>query len=136
MPLIFGPQLIGQTEKTLNALLKTILGDQLTEAQWVTLRIAQLLESRISSNDALARAVSDRAHFSDARALVGELTTAGLLDGGQLTRAGEAVVSDIELQIAERTDPVWAGLSPEDVAAASRVLNEVLRRARSTLAQA
>ena len=41
----FGPQLIGETEKTLNALLHRFLrGTGLNEAQWVTLRLAGLLD--------------------------------------------------------------------------------------------
>ena len=39
----FGPQLIGETEKTLTALLRRFLADTgLSEPQWVTLRVAQL----------------------------------------------------------------------------------------------
>jgi hypothetical protein len=41
MPAPFGPQLIGETEKTLDALLRQFLeGTGLTESQWVTLRRA------------------------------------------------------------------------------------------------
>jgi hypothetical protein len=41
----FGPQLLGETEKTLNALLrKSLRGTGLTEPQWVTLRVAALTD--------------------------------------------------------------------------------------------
>ena len=44
----FGPQLIGETEKTLNALLRRLLqGTGLTEPQWVTLRLANLLDETV-----------------------------------------------------------------------------------------
>lgn len=134
MHIPFGPQLIGQTEKTLNAILTTILGDRLTEPQWVTLRLASLLEQEISSGDDLARKVADRARFDNAGELVRDLTTAGLLRGGRLTDDGRRAVSQIQAQTAERVAPVWADLPPDDVAATTRVLNEVLRRARAVLA--
>ena len=39
----FGPQLVGETEKTLTALLRGFLAETgLTEPQWVTLRVAQI----------------------------------------------------------------------------------------------
>ena len=59
----FGPPLIGETEKTLNALLRRSLeGTRLTEPQWVTLRLADLLEGSVNG-DGLRAAVADRAHF-------------------------------------------------------------------------
>ncbi|SCG44816.1 hypothetical protein GA0070609_1538 [Micromonospora echinaurantiaca] len=134
MHIPFGPQLIGQTEKTLNAILTTILGDRLTEPQWVTLRLASLLEQEISTGDDLAQAVADRARFGNAGELVRGLTTAGLLRDGRVTAAGRRLVAEIQAQTAERVAPVWADLPADDVAAAARVLNEVLRRARAVLA--
>jgi len=45
MPTPFGPQLIGETEKTLGALLRRFLeGTGLSEPQWVTLRLADRLD--------------------------------------------------------------------------------------------
>lgn len=41
----FGPVLVGQTEKTLQALLRrTLAGTGLSEPQWVTLRLAHMLD--------------------------------------------------------------------------------------------
>ncbi|MDO3703171.1 hypothetical protein Q3W71_15980 [Micromonospora sp. C28SCA-DRY-2] len=130
----FGPQLIGQTEKNLNAILNAILGDRLTEPQWVILRLAHLLEQQITSGDELAREVADRARFRDADELVRGLTAAGWLDHGRLTDNGRRLVSEIQAQTTERAAPIWADLPPDDVAAATRVLNEVLKRAREVLA--
>src|SRR5262245_33530504 len=66
MPTPFGAQLIGETEKTLNALLRRSLeGTGLTEPQWVTLRVADLIDDIVDA-DGLAAAVGDRAHFRDA----------------------------------------------------------------------
>jgi hypothetical protein len=69
----FSPQLIGETEKTLNALLVRYLdGSELTEPHWVTLRVASMLDGQVDG-DGLVDAVTDRAHFGNAAALVGEL---------------------------------------------------------------
>jgi len=130
----FGAQLIGETEKTLGALLRQFLeGTGLTESQWVTLRLAERLDGTVDGNG-LAAAVADRAHFSNAVALVGELTRRGHLDDGRLTSAGREMTAAIQKAIATATAPIWENLPGDDVAAATRVLNEVVRRARVVLA--
>ncbi|HEX5534804.1 MAG TPA: hypothetical protein VFX33_13770 [Actinomycetales bacterium] len=134
MSIPFGAQLIGQTEKTLNALLHAVLGGRLTEPQWVTLRLAHLLEQQIDSSEALVEHVADRARYDDAAVLVEGLAASGLLRRGRLTDEGRAVVAEIQARIGERTAQIWADLPPDDVAAATRVLNEVLGRARAALA--
>jgi hypothetical protein len=129
----FGPQLIGETEKTLNALLRRFLeGSGLTEPQWVTLRLADLLDGTVDT-DGLVAAVADRAHFPDAATLVGELTDRGLLDDGRLTPAGRELTTAVQAAITTQTAPIWADLPADDVAAATRVLNEVATRARVVL---
>ena len=133
MSIPFGPQLIGETEKTLGALLRRFLQETgLTEAQWVTLRVAGLLDSSLGADD-LAGAVTDRAHLTDAAELVGELTSRGLLDDGRLTPAGHELVAAVQATITAETPPIWADLIPDDVAAATRVLNQVVTRARAVL---
>lgn len=129
----FGPQLIGQTEKTLNALLESILAGRLTEPEWVALRLADMLHQEVTSSAALIGEVVERAHFESADVLVESLTTAGLLSNGRLTEEGRTVVSQIQAEIGERTGSVWEDLPPEDVAAATRVLIEVMSRARAAL---
>ncbi|MGH9211322.1 MAG: MarR family transcriptional regulator [Acidimicrobiales bacterium] len=126
----FGPRLIGETEKTLNALLRRFLeGTGLTEPQWVTLRLADVLDG----TDGLVAAVADRAHFPDAGELVGELTDRGLLDDGRLTSAGRELTTALQATITTRTTSIWDGLPADDVVAATRVLNEVVTRARVVL---
>jgi hypothetical protein len=130
----FGPQLIGETEKTLNAVLRRFLeGPGLTEPQWVTLRLAGVLDGTVDA-DGLAAAVADRAHFADASGLVAQVTTRGLVDAGRLTAAGRDLVAEVQAEIAAATAPVWDGLPPADVEAATRLLNEVVRRGRAALA--
>ena len=51
MSMPFGPQLLGETEKTLNALLRRFLDPfELTEPQWVTLRLAEQLDAIVDSD--------------------------------------------------------------------------------------
>ena len=129
----FGPQLIGETEKTLHALLDRFLqGTELTESQWVTLRLAGMLDGSVDA-DGLATAVADRAHLSDAVDLVGELTDRGLLADGRLTSTGRELTSAIQTTITADTAAIWDKLPSDDVAAATRVLNEVITRARVLL---
>jgi hypothetical protein len=127
------PRLIGETEKTLNALLCRFLeGTGLTEPEWVTLRLADLLEGSVDA-DGLTAAVADRAHFEDAALLVDGLTERGLLDDGRLTSAGRELTTAIQATITTQTAPIWDNLPADDVAAATRVLNEVVVRARAIL---
>jgi hypothetical protein len=129
----FGPQLIGETEKTLNALLRRCLQDTgLTEPEWVTLRVAGQLEGRVSADD-LTAAVADRAHFADAADLVAGLTNRGLIEDGLLTPHGRALTASVQATITREAGPIWDNLPAEDVAAATRVLNEVVSRARVAL---
>ncbi len=127
----FGPQLIGQTEKALNALLATILaGDDLSEPQWVTLRLTE----QFDGTGSLAAFVHDRTRRPDTEAVLTELTRRGLIDGDALTVQGRSLVARIGKVIADVAGPVWAGLHPDDTARAERVLNLVLERTRTVLA--
>jgi hypothetical protein len=129
----FGPRLIGETEKTFNALLRRYLeGTDLTEPQWVTLRVADLLDGQVHA-DGLVQAVTDRAQLTDAVELVHELADRGLIDDGRLTPAGRDVTTTVQATIDTETATIWDGLTDDDVAATTRVLNEVLRRARVLL---
>lgn len=143
----FGPRLIGETEKTLNALLRQILRDPgqilqgagqilqdpgLTEPQWVTMRLADLSDGAVGT-EGLVAAVADRAHFGDAAEVVAHLTDRGLLDDGRPTATGRELIATVQATIATRTAPIWDGLPADDVAATTRVLNEVVARARVAL---
>jgi hypothetical protein len=98
----------------------------------VTLRLAGLLAGTVDGSG-LTDAARDRAQFSDADSIVAELTSRGLLDDGRLTGAGRELVEQIQATVTEATRPVWQGLPEDDVAATTRVLNEVLARARTVL---
>jgi hypothetical protein len=133
MSIPFGPQLIGETEKTLDALLREFLdGTGITQPQWVTMRLAVALDGTVDADD-LAAAVADRAHFPDAVSLVRGLSDQGLLYNGRVTASGRDLISDVQAKITAETAPIWDGLPADDVAAASRVLHEVIARARAVL---
>lgn len=132
MTLTFGPELLGQTEKTLRALLlHTLAGTDLTETQWVTLRVAETGDA--ASDADLAARVHDRARFDDAADLVQALTRRGLLADGRLTDAGRALIAGVRERTAAQNGGLWDDLPADDVAAAERVLNELLTRARGVL---
>src|SRR5215471_9428174 len=96
MPTAFGPQLIGETEKTLNALLRRFLeGTGLSESQWVTLRLADRLDGSVDANG-LAATVADRAHLGNSAELVSELASRGLLENGRPTSAARELTSAIQ----------------------------------------
>lgn len=135
MSIPFGPRLIGETEKTLNALLrKFLLGYDLTEPQWVTLQLAIELDGSVDAAG-LAAAAAERAHFENAIELVDSLTGRALLDEGRVTPAGRDLVAGIRDRIVHEAGPIWQGLAQDDVATAGRVLNEVVKRARDVLAR-
>jgi hypothetical protein len=132
----FGPQLLGETEKTLNALLRKSLRETgLTEPQWVTLRVAALTDGNADS-EGLARVVTDRAHFADAAQLVRQLTEDGLLEGGRPTTAGRELIESVLARSAADTGPIWDDFDPGDLEATTRLLNELLARARAVLGRA
>ena len=131
----FGPQLIGETEKTLNALLARYLDEpELTEPQWVTLRVTSMLDGTVDA-DGLAAAVSDRAHFADASHIVDELTQRGLLENGRLSATGHELLDRLQAAIADDTRAIFGDLPNDEVAATERVLNETVSRARVALAR-
>jgi len=126
----FGPQLIGATEKSLNALLRhTLEASDLSEQQWVALRLAAQNNAALP----LARFVRERTHFADAEVIVADLQHRGLLGGDILTADGHALLTQLQGRIAALTAPVWADLDPDDVAAAERVLATVTARVGEVL---
>lgn len=127
----FGPQLIGETEKTLNGILMRVLaGSELSEPQWVVLRLA----GQNAAAADLAGLVAERARFPDAASLVAALGARGLVADDRLTAQGVRLVADLQARIAEITAPVWADLPEAEVAATERTLNAVIRRGREVLA--
>ncbi|QTI66976.1 hypothetical protein [Gordonia polyisoprenivorans] len=126
-----GPQLIGETEKGLNAVLRRILqGTGLSEPEWVVLRLAV-------GNDAggdLGALVAHKTHLADARELVEALAGRGLVAGNTASARGRALVAEKLREIAEVTASIWEGLDAGDVAATERTLQVIAARSRALLA--
>jgi hypothetical protein len=141
----FSTQLLGQTEKTLNAILDRLLaGTGVDEPQWVTLTIAVTSGGSVE-RDALVSRVAGSLKLSDvdARARVDELAAAQLLeavgvDGSsvRVTDAGKRLHGRIRGAVVEITGRMWGDLPAGDLAAAGRVLATVLERANAELARA
>ncbi len=138
----FSTQLIGQTEKTLNAILGRLLAPTgLTEPQWVTLTVAVA-----SGDDSIGRrafvtriAGSLKVDEAEAQARIDELAAAQLLEVGDeavtVTDAGRELQGRIRSTVAEITQRMWGDLPADDLEAAGRVLTTVLERANAELAK-
>ena len=139
----FGTQIIGQTEKALNAILdRELTGTGLTEPQWVTLTIAVMSGPTVDSV-ALVSRVAGALKISDAqaRARIDELAASGLLEANtdravSVTETGSSLQGRIRATVTEITQRLWGDLPPDDLRAAGRVLATVLDRANTELARA
>jgi hypothetical protein len=136
----FSTQLIGQTEKTLNAILDRLLaGTGLNEPQWVTLTVA-VMSGESPDREAFVGRIAGSLKISDddARARIDELAAAGLLGEGspvRVTDAGRQLQARIRGEVVEITERMWGDLPADDLAAAGRVLTTVLERASAELAR-
>lgn len=138
------PQVIGQAEKTMNAILDRLLaGPGLTEAQWITLT----LTAGGAGAAGRGRVVAEVAHSlkvdeAQAAAHVASLAAGQLVhdpgDGGpvRLTADGEQVYRQIRAEVAQVTERLWGDLPAGDLATAGRVLSIITDRANAELAGA
>jgi hypothetical protein len=141
MSTTFTPQIIGQTEKALNAILDRHLADTgVSEPQWVTLTLAVMSGGSIPRDVLLGRVVH-ASKVSDDVALghVSALQAAGLIDPGEgptitVTEAGERFHRRIRTTNNELTGRLWGDLPIEDLDTAGRVLETILARANEELA--
>jgi hypothetical protein len=138
----FGPRLIGETEKSLNAILdRHLSADGLTEQHWITLSFAAMNSDPVCASK-LAKGVASRAKFTedDVHARISELVDAQLLSdcgssGVTISDAGErlhARILDANIDVTKR---LWGDLPAEDLATTARVLATVLERANAELAR-
>ena len=135
------PRVIGQAEKTLNAILaRQLAGTGLTEPEWVILTLAAT-SGEPAGRDQFTRTVADALKISEdgARAHIGAMVTAQ-----QLQITGEGVtVTGAALQVHERiraatagiTQQLWGDLPAGDLATAGRVLAIITERANAELAR-
>jgi len=136
----FSAQLLGRTEKALNAILdQQLAGIGITEPQWVALTLT-VTGGGTATTDVLAK-ISEalKVDTAEARARVGELADLGLVrvggDGaGVATDEGTARWQRVREALGPITEQMWGDLPEADLAAAGRVLTVVLARANARLA--
>jgi hypothetical protein len=136
------PQVIGQAEKTLNAILDRLLaGPGLTEAQWITLTLTAG-GAGSGGHDQLVTQVAHGLKVDEAQASahVAELAAAQLVqdagDGApvRLTEDGKRVHGQIRAGAAQVTERLWGDLPVADLATAGRILSIITDRANAELA--
>ena len=120
----FSTRVIGQAEKTLNAILgRELAGTGLTEPQWVILTLA-VTGGGAADRDRFTSMVADALKISEAeaKARVADMVTAQQLNvtgqGSAVTVTGTAqqLHSRIRAAIAEITQQLWGDLPAEDLA--------------------
>ena len=139
----FSTRVIGQTEKTLNAILgRELAGTGLTEPQWVILTLA-VTGGGAADRDRFTSMVADALKISEAeaKARIADMVTAQQLNitgqGSAVTVTGTAqqLHSRIRAAITEITQQLWGDLPAEDLATAGRVLAIITERANAELAR-
>jgi hypothetical protein len=139
----FSPRVIGQAEKTLNAILdRQLAGTGLTEPQWVTLTLA-VTSGEMAEREQFTRTVAAALKISEteARALIDDLVTGQRLQitgeppAVAVTGAARQLHRRISAAIADITRRLWADMPAEDLATAGRVLAIITDRANAELAR-
>ena len=140
----FTPQLLGQTEKALNAILsKQLAGPGLTEPQWVTLTLTAMGGGSLDRDELIGR-VAGALKVGDAEVQerIDELIGGGLLEASgtelpliMITDAGRELHSRIRSTVTEITERMWGDLPTDELESAARVLSTVLQRADRELAR-
>jgi hypothetical protein len=138
-PTAFGPALIGQTEKALDAILvRELAGTGLSASGWVILKLAEGAGGRLAPQDLvdLGKAQAKFAVDKSTAAIESALSL-GLLEADR----GELVLTpaarELQARVVGTTDEIrgrlWGDLPEADLAAAGRVLSTALSRANAEL---
>ena len=139
----FSPRVIGQAEKTLNAILgRQLAGTGLTEPRWVILTLA-VTGGGTAGRDQFTRMVADALKIgeAEARTHIDDMVTAqqlqltGEAPAVTVTAAARRLHARILTAIAGITQRLWGDLPAEDLATAGRVLAIVTERANAELAR-
>jgi hypothetical protein len=138
-PTAFGPSLIGQTEKALDAILvRELTGTGLSPAGWVILKLAGSAGGHLGRQDLIDLA-KVQAKFDPEKSAVEieGLLSLGMLeaDGGDvlLTSAARELQARVVGTTDEIRDRLWGDLPAADLATAGRVLGTVLARVNAEL---
>ncbi len=135
----FSTQLIGQTEKALNAILGRLLaGTGVSEPEWVILNITAMAD--VGSDAELTRRIAGtlKVETDVAAEQISELERRGFLaksrDGLALSDTATEILTRIRTQVVELTGRLWSDIHDNDLGTAARVLALVLSRANDEIA--
>jgi DNA-binding MarR family transcriptional regulator len=137
----FTPQVLGETEKALNAILiRELTASDLTEHQWIAMQLTTAGGGTVAHEQLVGRlAGALKRGTSDAETRVDELVTAGLLtyvdDHGdglvRVTETGRQVHGRIRATVADITGRLWGDLPQDDLDVTGRTLATILERANA-----
>jgi DNA-binding MarR family transcriptional regulator len=137
----FTAQLVGQTEKTLNAVLDRQLAGRISEPEWVTM-VLIAAGGEAASYGAITGRITQTQHVGaeTAAAYIGQLEAKGLVevtDGPDpaigLSPSGSELLGAIRARTGEIIERLWGDLPATDLEVAGRVLLTVLERAEAEL---
>ncbi|HEY1711669.1 MAG TPA: MarR family winged helix-turn-helix transcriptional regulator [Solirubrobacteraceae bacterium] len=139
LEITFTPQVLGETEKALNAILYRELGHvELTEHQWIVLRLTVIGGGEVGREQLVGRlAGALKVEAPAAEARVDELVAAGLLQASPdaervaVTEAGGRVHGRVRGAVDEITTRLWGDLPEDDLATTGRTLTTILERANA-----
>jgi DNA-binding MarR family transcriptional regulator len=132
-------RLVGQTEKTLNAILDKVLAGTVSERQWVALVV--IGGGPADGDQAVAQVAralkTDRPGAADH---IAALAAQGLVETGPsgtaVTADGRRLIDRVQAQIGAITQRLWGDIPAADMAVVRRVLGTVLERAEAELSAA
>ncbi|MDG4824315.1 hypothetical protein O7635_20890 [Asanoa sp. WMMD1127] len=133
----FTAQLLGRTEKALNAILeRELAGIGIDEPQWVALTLT--VTGGPAAPDAAARRVAEalKVPVAEGRRRLDELVAAGLVRLDETVAATDEGVARwhrVRAAIGPIQQRLWGDLPAADLDAAGRVLDTVLGRANTLL---
>jgi DNA-binding MarR family transcriptional regulator len=133
-------RLVGQTEKTLNAILDKVLAGTVSEREWVAL-VVIAGGGPAGRDQALAQVA--RALKTDQRGAadhIAALAALGLVatgpSGTVVTADGQRLIDRVQAQVGEITQRLWGDIPAADMAVVRQVLGTVLERAEAELSAA
>ena len=135
----FTPQVLGETEKALNAILdRQLNATGLTEHQWITLRLTVIADGEATREQLVERlAGALKAGAPQAEDRVNELVAAGLLQSSDehgrvaVMQAGTRLHARIRGAVSEITERLWGDLPAGDLETTRRTLTTILERANA-----
>jgi DNA-binding MarR family transcriptional regulator len=135
-------RLLGQTEKTLNAILDRQLAGVVNEPQWVALVLIASISAPGNLEHVTAQVAGAlKTDLPTAADHIAQLADKGLVrtvpeahPDVALSEAGRQLLGGVQSRVGEITQRLWGDLPASEMDAARRVLGTVLDRAHAELA--